>query len=433
MEQRIYIVGMNHRHCDVHIRERFALSDPVWSVQRPIPTGLSGEHLDEVAVISTCNRVDCIAVGRGETVPETVLKHWSAAVGEPVDELRGHVYILQDLAAIEHLFRVASSLDSMIIGEPQILGQVKDAFRLAVEQGTAKTILNRLFHKAFSTAKLIRTETEIAAHAVSVSFAACELAKRIFGDMHKRSALLIGAGEMAELAAAHLVKAGINSLTVCNRTASRAEELAREFSCRVLPFASLAKAISEADVVISSTGAQRPIIDKEMAAAALRQRRDPIFFIDIAVPRDIDPAVQELNNAYVYDLDDLKNVVTDNLALRESEAVKAQELVAREVAAFNAWLESLELAPTISDLVKRNERIAEEELAKTLRRLGAVSETTEAALRDLVAGILKKVHHEPIVFLKTNPMGKLSRLQYVSLVRRMFNLDENRGPEGNDQ
>ena len=426
MTSRIYLIGISHRNCPVEVRERFALSAPEWSARRPIPLDANGQGISEVAVISTCNRVEILAVGRDEDTPETILRHWAAASKAHIEDLRPHAYVLQDLEAVEHFFRVASSLDSMIIGEPQILGQIKDAFRLAVALGTSKTILNRLFHKAFFTAKLIRNETNIAAHAVSVSFAACELAKRIFGNISDCNALLIGAGEMAELAARHQVKAGVKSLCVCNRTQARADDLACIFNCHTLPFSDIPNALLEADVVISSTGAGRPIIDLTIAATAIKQRRGrPIFFIDIAVPRDIDPAVHDLDNVYVYDIDDLKAVVSENMALRREEADKAAGIIRSEVVHFAAWLESLELSPTITDLVRRGERIAEEELHKTLRRLGDISPDLETALRDMQAALLKKLHHDPIAFLKGQPMGKLTRLQYIGLVRQMFNLDGN--------
>lgn len=424
MIRHICLIGMNHNNSPVEARERFALSDPCWSAQRPIPVDLDGEGLGEAVVLSTCNRVEIVAVGQGRDVSETVLRHWAAAAGAPVEDLRPHVYTLHGLAAVEHLFRVASSLDSMIIGEPQILGQVKDAFRLAVEQGTAKTILNRLFHKAFFVAKLIRSQTDIAARAVSVSFAACELAKRIFGDISSCRALLIGAGEMAELAAQHLIRAGVKSLCICNRTQARAEELACAFNCLAAPFAHMEEALAEADVIISSTGAGGAVINRDMAAAAMRRRRGrPMFFIDIAVPRDVAPAVHQLDNVYVYDIDDLKTVVSENMALRREEADRAAGIIAAEVAEFAAWLESMDLAPTIADLVQRGERLAEEELGKTLRRLGPVTPDVEAALRDMLTGLLKKLNHDPIAFLKGQPMGRPTRLKYVGLARQIFNLD----------
>ena len=429
MSRHICLIGMNHHNSPVEVRERFALSDPRWSTQRPVPLDADGEGISEVVVLSTCNRVEIVAALSDEGAAEAVLRHWAAAAGATVEDLRPHVYVLRDLAAVEHLFRVASSLDSMIIGEPQILGQVKDAFRLAVDMGTAKTILNRLFHKAFFVAKLIRSETDIAARAVSISFAACELAKHIFGDIASCRALLIGAGEMAELAARHLVRAGVKSLCICNRTQSRAEELACAFNCLTMPFTQVQAALSEADVIISSTGAGQSVISRDMAAAAMRQRRGrPMFFIDIAVPRDVDQAVHQLDNVYVYDIDDLKAVVSENMALRREEAERAAGIIRGEAAQFGAWLEALDLAPTIADLVRRGERLAEEELGKTLRRLGAVPADVEAALRDMLAGLLKKLNHDPIAFLKGQPMGKPARLKYVGLARQMFNLD-NCGPD----
>lgn len=430
MSRHICLIGMNHHNSPVEVRERFALSDPHWSAQRPIPLDADGDGISEVVVLSTCNRVEIVAAGKDENAAEAVLRRWAVAAGAKVEELRSHVYVLHDLAAVEHLFRVASSLDSMIVGEPQILGQVKDAFRLAVDMGTAKTILNRLFHKAFFVAKLIRSQTDIAARAVSISFAACELAKHIFGDIASCRALLIGAGEMAELAAQHLVRAGVKSLCICNRTQSRAEELACSFNCLSMPFTQVEAALAEADVIISSTGAGQSVISRDMAKAAMRGRRGrPMFFIDIAVPRDVDPAVHQLDNVYVYDIDDLKAVVSENMALRREEAERAAGIIRTEVAEFEAWLEALDLAPTIADLVRRGERLAEEELGKTLRRLGPVPAEVESALRDMLAGLLKKLNHDPIVFLKGQPMGKPARLKYVGLARQMFNLDQPRQDE----
>jgi len=422
MQQKLILVGLNHRTAGVEIREAYALAEC-----DPCRLGLVNPAgpITEAVTLSTCNRVEILAVADQTAQPEAILAFWAETCGGSVGVLGPHVYVHQGLDAVRHLFTVASSLDSMVMGEPQILGQIKDAYRASVDHGSAKVILNRLLHKAFSVAKRVRTETAIASSAVSISYAAVELAKKIFGDMSANRAMLVGAGEMAELAAAHLVNAGIREILVANRTYSRAKELAERFKGRAVPFENLTALLPEVDIVISSTGATEAVIRARDVKPVLRARRNrPMFFIDIAVPRDIDPDVNALDNVYLYDIDDLKEVVEENLASRRDEAVKAGAIVEEEVKAFSNWLESLELQPTIVDLLSRGEAIAERELAKTLKRLGPeVDPATEEALRTLVRSVARKLYHEPIVYLKrrTQEEGRAQRI--IDSTRRMFNLD----------
>lgn len=428
MEQQIYLIGLNYRTAGVEVRERFALTDHCSKDTWAIPLRPSGENdsaettLDEALILSTCNRVEILAVGQGD-VPGLILEAWASAKNRKAVELAPYVYIHKGREAIAHLFTVASSLDSMVLGEPQILGQLKGAYRKATLAGTTKTIINRLLHKSFSVAKRVRTETGIAASAVSISYAAVELAKRIFGDMGQYQAMLIGAGEMAELAATHLIQAGISNVKVVNRTYQRAKELAAEFKGEAVPFEHLFKHLADVDIIISSTGSPEAIIRARDIKDVLKRRKyRPMFFIDIAVPRDIDPDVNNVDNVYLYDIDDLKEVVEENLAHRRVEAEKAQGIVDEEVNAFAFWLESLELQPTIVDLLSHFETHAQEELQRTLKRLGPVNPETREALEAMLHGLVRKLSHEPITFLKEAKSETASR--NVELIRRMFGLDD---------
>ena len=349
MEQQIYLIGLNYRTAGVEVRERFALTDHCSKDTWAIPLRPSGENdsaettLDEALILSTCNRVEILAVGQGD-VPGLILEAWASAKNRKAVELAPYVYIHKGREAIAHLFTVASSLDSMVLGEPQILGQLKGAYRKATLAGTTKTIINRLLHKSFSVAKRVRTETGIAASAVSISYAAVELAKRIFGDMGQYQAMLIGAGEMAELAATHLIQAGISNVKVANRTYQRAKELAAEFKGEAVPFEHLFEHLADVDIIISSTGSPEAIIRARDIKDVLKRRKyRPMFFIDIAVPRDIDPDVNNVDNVYLYDIDDLKEVVEENLAHRRVEAEKAQGILAESVGRGRAQEPALQI------------------------------------------------------------------------------------------
>ena len=421
MDCDIFLVGLNHRTAGVDVRERFALANHCDEEHWALPCIGA---VSESVILSTCNRVEILAAGTGD-MAEQILCNWAKARGTDVEDLRPYVYVHKNLEAVRHLFSVASSLDSMVLGEPQILGQLKTAYRKAVKSRATGVILNRLLHKAFSVAKRVRTETAVASSAVSISYAAVELAKRIFGDMREHKAMLVGAGEMAELAAMHLLQSGINEILVANRTHARGQELAKQFNGRAIPFEQMPHYLLDVDIIITSTGSQEPIIRARDIRVALKARKNrPMFFIDIAVPRDIDPDVNGLDNVYLYDIDDLREVVEENLASRRDEAAKATEIVNEEVAYFSKWLASLDMQPTIVDLIKKSQAIAEEELAKTLKRLGPVDDNTRNALEAMASSLVRKLNHDPIMFLKHGGMSQEGNGPRISVMRRIFNLDK---------
>ncbi len=424
MKHDIHLIGLNHKTADVSIRERFALSDKPEAARRFICGPVR-----ECMTLSTCNRVEVLAVGAGD-VAGHVVKVWSEICGQPPQALAEAAYVHRELQAVRHVFTVASSLDSMVVGEPQILGQLKDAYRACLELGTAKVIVNRLLHKAFFVAKRVRTETEIASSAVSISYAAVELAKKIFGDLAGKRAMLVGAGEMAELAAQNLLAAGIAHITVANRTLSRAQELAARFKGTPIAIEEMYEHLPETDIVISSTGSPTVVIRARDVKDVLKLRRNrPMFFIDIAVPRDIDPDVNLLDNVYLYDIDDLKEVVEENLAQRRGEAERARTIVDAETVSFANWLSSLSLHPTIRDLMAHGENLARRELAKTLRRIGQdIDDKTRASLETLVLSIAQKLYHEPVCFLKRRTQEEGGAERFIDLSRRMFNLDRDDVP-----
>jgi glutamyl-tRNA reductase len=424
MNQRICLLGLNHRTAGVEIRERFALVDP-----SPREQGLITSHspIREALILSTCNRVELVATGRTDKDLSPLLRsYWAELCAAQPDELIPYTYVHHDLDAVNHLFSVASSLDSMVLGEPQILGQLKQAYRRSVEQGAAGVVLNRLLHKAFSVAKRVRTETRVASNAVSISFAAVELAKRIFGDLDNQTAMLVGAGEMAELAATHLLSAGVKRMLIANRTHARGCELAERIQGEAVPFSDLFERMAEADIIISSTGATQTVIRKRDVQGIMKKRRGrSMFFIDIAVPRDVDPDVNVLDNVFLYDIDDLKEVVEENLSQRRSEADKARIIVREETEKFAAWMRSLDLKPTILDLLSQGDDLARKELKKTLRRLGAKAEDPEVtkALEVLVSSLTRKLYHQPLDFLKRRAQEEDAGPRYIDITRRMFNLD----------
>ncbi len=421
MDCDIFLVGLNHRTAGVDVRERFALANHCDEEHWALPCIGA---VSESVILSTCNRVEILAAGTGD-MAEQILCNWAKARGTDVEDLRPYVYVHKNLEAVRHLFSVASSLDSMVLGEPQILGQLKTAYRKAVKSRATGVILNRLLHKAFSVAKRVRTETAVASSAVSISYAAVELAKRIFGDMREHKAMLVGAGEMAELAAMHLLQSGIKEILVANRTHARGQELAKQFNGRAISFEQMPHYLLDVDIIITSTGSQEPIIRARDIRVALKARKNrPMFFIDIAVPRDIDPDVNGLDNVYLYDIDDLREVVEENLATRRDEAAKAAEIVNEEVAYFSKWLASLDMQPTIVDLIKKSQAIAEEELAKTLKRLGPVDDSTRDALEAMASSLVRKLNHDPIMFLKHGGMSQEGNGPRISVMRRIFNLDK---------
>ncbi len=419
---RVFLYGTSHKTAPVEFREQLAF--PPEEIKNVLRGLIEECHFDEAVVLSTCNRVEIY----GRASPrharsELILDLVSRFNGLDPEEIDRHAYFYLDEEAVRHCFRVGSSLDSMIVGEPQITGQIKEAYFEAKKHQATGLILNNLFERAFNVAKRVRTETGIASHAVSVSFAAVELARKIFADLKDRSVLLVGAGEMGELAARHLISHGVERVLVANRTYERAVEMARGFLGEAIPFEALGERLADADIVISTTGSSQPIITKEQVQGALRARRNrPMFFVDIAVPRDIEPAVNELANVYCYDIDDLKTVVESNIKERQREADRAEEILSQEVQAFVQWFASLDAVPTIVELLEKYDTVRREEVAKTLAKLGNVGEQERQSIEAMAHAIVKKILHDPIVTLKKHS-GDEEGGKILGIARRLFNLD----------
>jgi len=428
MSLDLIVVGLNHRSAGVDVRERFALSPACLDTELCLQTRGSSDapdfYLAESIVLSTCNRVEIIAFGQGD-LAAWIHEKWAQAKHEDIASLIPYTYVYTGIEAIKHVFTVASSLDSMVLGEPQILGQLKEAFRLAVQAKTTGPVLNRLLHKSFSVAKRVRTETAIAANAVSISYAAVELAKRIFNDLREHSALLIGAGEMAELAATHLLQAGIKHLYITNRTFERARLLAEHLQGEAIAFEAMSETLKHVDIVISSTGAPEPILCAADVQDILPYRLGrPMFCIDIAVPRDIAVDVNTLDDIYVYDIDDLKEVVEENLAGRRDEASKAIGIVHQEVVHFELWLQALALQPTIVDVVGHFEQIVADVFSQFDKHLALLDATKQISLQQVRHQLIRKLAHDPLIYLKRSHEAHDAR--HVDITRRMFNLDKDR-------
>ncbi len=362
--------------------------------------------MNEGLIVSTCNRVEILAAtpgGRFAEGTERITDFLSRSRSVAHEEFSKHLYSHAEDAAVRHIFRVASSLDSMVVGEPQVLGQVRRAYSLAVEAGTAGRVLNRLVHQALHVAKRVRTETGIAASAVSISYMAVELGRKVFGDLKGRTVLLVGAGEMAELSAKHLVSAGVSRVLVTNRTEEKARALAAEFNGETRELSHLAASLAEADIVICSTGAKQYLITPAIAREALEMRRNrPSFFIDISVPRNIDPEVGQIPNLFVFDIDDLESVIASNIREREREAERAELIVESEVMQFQQSLRTLDIGPTLGALRQKLQDIARAEMARQRQRLGKLNPEQEQAIEALLMSTVNKISHPIISRLKSS-------------------------------
>lgn len=417
----IAVIGLNHKTASVEVRERLT------AFLHRKGTALSSlqgiDRIEESIVLTTCNRVEVLFTSEDPEQPiREVLHYWKEGVSpSSVFSMEG-IYIYRDEEAVRHLFRVASSLDSMVIGEPQILGQIKEAYREAVEQETTGVVLNRLLHKTFSVAKRVRTETGIASHAVSISFAAVELAKKIFQELAGKKALLIGAGEMAELAAEHLLRNRVQQIIVANRTLERALEVSKRWQGQAISLEEIPAALKEIDIVISSTGAPETIIHYSEVKAIMKQRKQrPLFFIDIAVPRDIDPKINRLDNVFLYDIDDLQGIVAHNMAERRQEAIQAERIVQEECLKFKNWLNGLEVVPTIVTLRKKMEDLMEAEYKKAEFSLQGLTAEQRRAVERLTGSIINKVLHDPITFLKESGNNDQEESR-IDRIQKIFNL-----------
>ena len=417
----IALMGLNHTTAPVAIRERLAFSDTALA---DALTGFQTQDVEELVILSTCNRVEFYMQGRDAQACIASCQSFLADYHELApQDFEPCLYRLNDLEAVRHLFRVAASLDSMVLGEPQILGQVKSAYYAARDAGRTSTVFHYLFERAFNVGKAARNETGISDHAVSVSYAAVQLAKKIFEDLQRRTVMVLGAGETSELAARHFVRQGVSEVFVANRTMARAEKLAQSLSAKAIHWEEFPEHLSYADIVVSSTSAPGVIITPGMVQEAIRTRRGrAMFFIDIAVPRDIDPAVNGLENVFLYDIDGLENVVAANRREREQEALAAEDLVWREVRHFRQWLATRDVVPTIVALRQHAENTRLSELDKALSKLGPLDERQRRVIEALTVAITNKFLHPPTVRLKRCASAGQAHDE-AQLIRDLFDLD----------
>lgn len=391
------LIGVNHKTAPIALRERIAISrEELPEVTRAL-AAVPG--VSECMIVSTCNRVEILTALESPSVD--VSRFLQNQFGLDSGVLKDHLYEHRDQQAVRHVFRVAASLDSMVVGEPQILGQVKEAFAVARTAGTVGAQLEHLLQSAFAAAKKVRSETEIGSNSVSIASVAVELAKKIFGSLNGRTVFLVGAGKMSELAARHLVQQGAGAILVTNRTLARARSMAEEFDGHVIPFEQLYEAASDADIVITSTGAPHAIFRKEHGQAFLHRRKNkPMFFIDIAVPRDVDPAMNRLEGIFVYDIDDLQSVAASHMAERAREASGAEALIAAEVERFHQRQRTVNVAPAIVALQRQAEELRQTELRRVQARLGSLTPDQAAAVETLTRGLVNKFLHPPMQALK---------------------------------
>ncbi len=425
----IVVVGLSHKTAVVEVREKVAFAPT--QMENPLRQLVDLPDITEAVIVSTCNRVEVYVTTRDIAGGIARVKRFLADYHQlDLDMLENHLYAHHGEDAIRHVFRVASSLDSMVVGEPQILGQIKTSYGYAAEFKSSGIILNRFLHKAFSVAKRVRTETKIASSAVSVAFAAVELARKIFNDLSDKTVMLIGAGEMCELAAKHFLNNGVRGLMVTNRTFERAEKLADEFQGKAVRFDELFDQLHKADIILSSTGAPHTIIGaRDLDEVMRRRKHKPMFFIDIAIPRDIDPGVNDVDNVYLYTVDDLQEVVQTNLAQRAEEAQKAEEIVNQEIGQFFKWLSSLEVTPTIVALRGKFDEIRKAELEKTLANWKDLPPDAQKRLEACTMAIMNKLLHPPTNLLKKGGQGGRTDL-YVDAVRNLFELSLDTADDG---
>lgn len=425
---RLALAGINHRTAPVHIRERLAFRT------EDVPAALRQLHeqgVHEALILSTCNRVEVTGAVDNTQAPSTLIEGLlSGRDGVTTESIRPHLYLFEDAEAIRHLFRVAASLDSMIVGEPQILGQLKHAYAQARESGSIGSLLEPVLTRAFTVAKRIRTETEIGQSAVSVSYAAVELAREIFGSLNRKRVLIIGAGKMSESAGRHMLRNGSADIFITNRTQERADEMAALFSGTAIPYDSFPARLHEIDIVIASSAAPGYVLTREMVRRAIESRRNhPMFLIDIAVPRNIEPDVNKIEHAFLYDMDDLQRLATRNLQARMGVADQAEAIVTEEVLRLQARLRARDVAPAIVGLQEQLEAVRRETLERFRPKLGVLTAEQEQVLEALTRGLINKIAHGPISEMRrqaadqTANDGGGSDL-VMNAVRRMFRLGE---------
>ncbi len=424
----IVVVGLSHRTAPVEVRERFAATADVAPVLLARLAGRS--ELAEVMFLGTCNRVEVVAMAHGDAgvdpalraIRDELARHGGAASGE---EIAAYLYDKRGDEAVRHVFRVAASLDSMVLGEPQILGQVKDAYDAAIAAKALRGTLGRCVSRAFTVAKRVRTETALGAGTVSISSVAVDMARRIFGDLGDHAVLLLGAGEMAEAAARSLGK-GARAVRICNRSFDRAAALAAEMKAAAVPWDGLEAELVQADVVVASTASPKPVVTPEMAKRAMKARRGrSLFFVDIAVPRNVDPAVHGIDNVYVYDVDDLEREVGRGMKARHGEVQAAEKIVADELAQFLVWTRGLEVQPTVVAMRTKTHAVLFSELERSLGgRLKHLTEGDRAALTQMLESAVNKLLHAPTTRLKARAAESQDAAELAAAIRFLFDLQE---------
>ena len=422
---KFHVIGVNHNSAPLDVRERLAV--PETQLPDAVQHLVKQPGVDEGMVLSTCNRVEVLA--SSTEVPADLRGFLRSYFGVSPETINSHIYEFQEREAVRHVFRVASSLDSMVVGEPQILGQVKEAYTVARSLGAINSALEALLSRAFAVAKKVRSETAIGSSSVSIASVAVQLAEKIFGSLEGKTVYLIGAGKMAELAARHLISHGAKKIIVSNRTYERAASLAESFGGEAVPFEKMHETAALADIILTSTGATEPIFRREHGERLLKGRRNrPVFFIDIAVPRNVDPAVNKLDGLFVYDVDDLQSVASNNSAERKKEAERAEKIVEAEVDRFAVRMKSLRLVPTIVSLQEYCETIRQAEIDRIRGRLGSISPEQEAAIEAMTRGIINKLLHTPITTLKSSA-AEPEAATIQEMVRKLFNLNNGK-PKG---
>jgi glutamyl-tRNA reductase len=413
------LIGVNHKTAPVEVRERLAI--PESRLGEAMARLARHPGVEEAVILSTCNRVELIACSRnGSCELRDFLRQYFQADPAPLEP---YLYEYRGRDALRHLFRVASSLESMVVGEPQILGQVKEAYAIARSVGAVHTELEAVLARSLAVAKRVRSETAIGSSAASVASVAVELAKKIFGSLEGKQVYLVGAGKMSELAARHLIAHGAGTIFVANRSYDHARLLAQKFNGQAMRFEELYQTADRADIVITSTGAPHAVFRREHGEQFLHRRKNrPMFFIDIAVPRDVDPEMSTLDGIFVYDIDDLQSVVNCNVGSRAAEAERAETIIESELDRFTASRETAEVTPTIISLQEQLESIRRGELERARRKLGELSPEQEAAVEAVTRGIINKVMHLPIRALKSAARERQAA-SLVELVQRLFNLE----------
>ncbi len=415
------VYGMNHASAPLTVRERVAF--PESDIPQAVARLRRVAGVEEALILSTCNRTELTVCMKREEASASLAGFLARERPISEEELERHCYLYSDEDAVRHVFRTAASLDSMVVGEAQILGQVKEAYALAGRAGSLGSVLDALYRRAITVARKVRNETGIGRNPVSIAYAAVGLARDIFGGLEDTTVLIVGAGKMARLATQHLIGQGVRTVVVANRSFQHADQLARDLGGRAVPFDRLLQEMERADIVIASTAAPHTVIQRADALRLSRARRGrPIFFVDIAVPRDIDPAVNEIDNVYLYDLDDLQGVVRANQDGRRHEIVTAEAIIEREAAAFLAWTRSLQVAPAIVELRRRLHDIAGQELARFHGRLGTLTSAQQEAVRQMAESLVNKLLHSPTLALKRAASVDGGELR-VRLIREIFGID----------